>query len=89
MLLYIDRLKKVIFGTIMQHRLANTYYVVICIESLCDQNGWLDRTLVPKFCLCDLKNFLEEYPSSYLNLETPFPGLIITILSRIQFVLGS
>ena len=70
----------------MQDKLANTFYVIICIDSPCDQNGWIDHTLVSKFCLCDLKNFLEEDPSSYLNLETPFSGLIITILSRIQIV---
>lgn len=56
----------------MQDKLANTYYVVICVESPSDQNGWFDHTLVLKFCLCDLKNFLEEDSSSDLKFDTPF-----------------
>lgn len=52
----------------MQDRLASRYYIVICIDSQCDQNGWIDSTLVPEFC----KNFLEENSFSYLNLESLF-----------------
>lgn len=71
----------------MQDQLASRYYIVICIDSQCDKNGWIDSTLVPEFC----KNFLEENSFSYLNLESLFPGLLITILSRpeAQSVLGS
>ena len=53
----------------MQDQLASRYYIVIYIDSQCDQNGWIDYTLVPEFCK---KNFLEEDFSSYLNLETLF-----------------
>ena len=90
MLLYSDRLKSIILGTIMQDKLANTYYIIICVESPCDQNRWLDHTLVPKFSLCDLKNFLEEDPSSHLDLETPFQvQLLLYHPVPKQFVSGS
>lgn len=75
----------------MQDKLASRYYVGIYIDSQYAQNGGIHHTLVAKFCMYDLMNFLKEDSSAYLNLETPFPGLIITILSRpkAQFVLGS